>query len=611
MSVLDQVLARLNPEQHRAAITTSPKTLVLAGAGSGKTSVLVSRIAHLQLNERVGTSNMLALTFTRLAAHEMKERVGKLIGAQLSKNLTAGTFHSFCVGVLRRWGVAVGLDSDFSIYDQDDRKAILESIASDLHYGSKVKLSQLDPWAKDQPDSSYKAVSDEYLYRLRQNNATDLDGLLMLTCRLLETTDAAYWLHNTYTHVFVDEYQDTDDRQERILRVIKPKNLFVVGDPSQAIYGWRGARIENILTFEERNPGCEVIRLERNYRSTKPILAIANRVIADAPYKAPLQLWTDKEADEGLEPIVHHLSDDKSEAGFVANAVLCGCLDHLYDSLSEVAILARTNAQVETMREALEAIGVSSFVVSNSGDPLNVFDVRRVLDYMAYLCNPRDGRALFRIVNWPERRIAELDMMRLRREATMQGRHVCELIEDATNLRDDLTQATEHHDSNPWTSARVMFDCLASYVGLRVRYEVEGRNNRVDQLEAALAAIERWQDRQAIAGEPIDPETFLRWLHTRDIQDRFSDQTEDAVRIMTIHAAKGLEWDHVFLAGCNEGILPSKRGDLEEERRLFYVAVTRARETLCLSYFNQREGYGGKVQRLQRSQFLESAEVTV
>lgn len=604
MIAIDSVLSRLNREQHRAATSPSQEILVLAGAGSGKTSVMVSRIANLQLNERVGTSNMLALTFTRLAAHEMKERIGRLIGDQLAKKLTAGTFHAFCVGVLRKWGRAVDLGSDFSIYDEDDRKAIIESVIADLRYVSQVKVTQFDPWSTEQTDAANQAVADEYRYRLRSNNAVDLDGLLVMTVQVLKETDAAQDLRRQFTHVFVDEYQDTDDRQERILELIDPEHLFVVGDPAQAIYGWRGARIENILTFEVRHPGCEVIRLERNYRSTKPILELANRVIADSAHTSPLQLWTDK---DGPGIGIHDYPHEEREASVIA--------EHLAGlngpPLSEVAILARTNSQVDLINKELNNRGIASFVVSNKHDPLNVYEVRRVLDYMEYLCNPMNGRALFRIVNWPERRIAELDMMRLRREATTQGRHVCELIEDATNLRDDLTQATEHHDANPWTSARVMFDCLASYVGLRVRYEVEGRNNRVDQLEAALAAIERWQDRQAIAGEPIDPETFLRWLRTRDIQDRFSDQTEDAVRIMTIHAAKGLEWDHVFLVGCNEGILPSKRGDLEEERRLFYVAVTRARETLSLSHIGKREGYGGKVQSLNPSRFLEAAEVSV
>lgn len=605
-AALDTVLERLSPEQRRAATSPSPCILVLAGAGSGKTSVLVSRIAHLQLNERVGTSNMLALTFTRLAAHEMKERVGRMIGEQLGKALTAGTFHSFCVKVLRKWGREVGLGPDFSIYDEEDRQAILEAVVTDLRYGALVKSSQVNPWARKQPNSAYEAIAKEYLYRLRQNNAIDLDGLLALTIRVLEETEAAEQIRRHYSHVFVDEYQDTDDRQERILQLIAPENLFVVGDPAQAIYGWRGARVENILSFEERHPGCEVIRLERNYRSTKSILSIANRVIAQAPFKAPLQLWTDKEPLEGMEPSVHALTDEEAEARFVVAEVQKGVREGRITSLSSVAVLARTNRQLDAVRKAFEEAGIACFVVSNANDPLDEFDVRRVLDHAAYLTNIMDGRALMRIVNWPKRRFTDLELSRMRLEATQRGVHVSEVVRERLPLHGELMQVA-NSDPAAWQSMSALFRLLVDWTGIRNQYEQAGLINRLDMLDSAEAAIRRWEGQQLEAGEPCDPLTFLRWLRTRDVQDRFRDQTEDAVRLMTIHAAKGLEWDHVFVIGCNDQILPSKKGDFEEERRLFYVAVTRARESLCLTYMGQRQTMWGKTQLLEPSPFLVAA----
>src|SRR5690625_2362422 len=222
MNAVTRVLSRLNPEQHQAATSESPRILLMAGAGSGKTSVLVSRIGNLQVNERVGTSNMLALTFTRLAAKEMKERVGTLIGDRLARSLTAGTFHSFCVRFLRQYGHLCGLEPNFSVYDEDDKIALLEGIVADLRYGSHIRASKVNPWAQgDDATAAEKAVAQEYLYRLRRNNAVDLDGLLYLTIQVLEENeDVRDDLLALYTHVFVDEYQDTDHRQERILELI-------------------------------------------------------------------------------------------------------------------------------------------------------------------------------------------------------------------------------------------------------------------------------------------------------------------------------------------------------------------------------------------------------
>jgi DNA helicase-2/ATP-dependent DNA helicase PcrA len=576
----------------------------MAGAGSGKTAVLTTRIAHLQLKERVGTSNMLALTFTRLAATEMKERVAGLLGEQLAKRLTAGTFHSFCVLLLRNYGQRIGIARDFSVYDMDDSKSILEEAITELLLTGKVKPT-IDPW-EHTDDPFEKQVVNEYKFRLKRNNAVDLTGLLAETVRLLtEHPDVAEDIRGHYTYWFVDEYQDTDNRQEQIINLVNPDNLFVVGDPSQAIYEWRGARIENILTFEERNPGTALVRMERNYRSTKPILDFANKTIAESAHKSPLELVTDKEG----EPLVLTCyATDEAEAAEIAKDIKER--HHLYMSgrnpdeiqdLSDVAILCRTNYQVELFDKALQKEGLKTFIVSSAADPLNKFDIRRIFSYMAFICNPKDGQAFNRIINWPKVRMTDLELQRAEMDATIKMVSVAELLKDKVEV-------LQHWESEAsWVNeVGAMWIKLISQLKLIDWYKKQGLENRITDLQRAGEAIDRWVAQQNAQGEPTDPYAFLRWLQLRDIQERMNQEKPEGVQLLTVHASKGLEWDHVYVPSCNMDVFPSKRGDIEEERRLFYVAVTRARETLQLSYYDERETKWGKRKMLamQPSPFL-------
>lgn len=596
MSKLDSVLRRLNPEQHRAATSSSARILVLAGAGSGKTSVLSARVAHLQVNERVGTSNMLALTFTRLAAQEMRTRVATLIGDELARKLTVGTFHSFCVQVLRKHAERVGLERDFSIYDTEDRDSLLEAVIKDLHYERVVKLSKVDPWGPQDVLGATTEVVREYHFRLRQNNAIDLQGLLATTFNLLRNdSEIANQYREQFSHVYVDEYQDTDQVQEGIIQLIQPTNLFVVGDPAQSIYGWRGAKIENILTFEERHPGCEVIRLERNYRSTIPILEVANRTMTGATIRSPLRLWAE---EPGTVPTLQMFSTEYEEAARIHSAIWY--LKEDGADLNKIAVLCRTNRQVEIVSTTLQQKGIETFVVSRSADPLNGADVRRVTDYMALAANPKDEHALHNVMNWPRRRVSDLDLLKADPEQVLSLR-----LPGLEPLSDLLCFIRDSHSL--WVSASDMFLNLIVQLGLPDHYQSQGLSNRYATLHAAALAIQRWEERQKIRAEQTDPTTFLRWIRTRDIQGRLEDPAT-GVRVMTIHAAKGLEWNHVFIVGCNEGVFPGKRGDLEEERRLFYVAVTRAREDLNLSYTQTRETFGGHVQEVAPSRFLQALQ---
>ncbi len=600
MRDLDNLISKLNEAQRQAVTTDKNRVLVMAGAGSGKTSVLTTRIAHLQLNERVGTSNQLALTFTRLAATEMKERVGKILGDSLAKNLTTGTFHSFCVRVLRTYGNRIGIEPTFSVYDTEDRDALIGSVIQDLLLSGKVK-STIDPWIE--PGNHFEGqVIREYQHRLRRNNALDLDGLLIETIRLLtEHQDVANELKQRYTHIFVDEYQDSDSRQERIINLIDPQYLFVVGDPAQAIYGWRGARIDNILTFKERNPSTELVKMERNYRSTNPILDLANKIIKQSLFGNPLELWTDKEGPS-VELDVYWTEDEEAHtiAQNIDNKIKEGA------KAENIAVLCRTNYQVDHYNRALEQLGLKAYVVSNKADPLNAWDIRRIFDYMTYICNPRDDRAFRKIINWPDRRMTDLELQQAEMVSTVEMIPLSELLKDRIGVHSWSSLDDCYGD------VRMMWLPIVERLDLEERYLSQGLHNRIVDLTRAREAIERWVVKQVSLGESYDTYTFLRWLRTKDIQERMVQEKPEGVQILTVHAAKGLEWDHVYVPGCNQHVFPSKRGDREEERRLFYVAVTRAKETLHLSYFKERQNPWGKRETvtMRPSPFLEAMRMT-
>lgn len=610
MTPVQATLAKLNPEQRRAATSSYPCVLVMAGAGSGKTSVTVARVGYLHEVERVGVSNMLMLTFTRLAAKEMKEKAARLVGERSAKNLWAGTFHAFCVSVLRQHAHLLGWGEDFSVYDQEDRDDVLKAVIADLSLESKTSINKIaTAWVQPDPATPEYQVVAEYRNRLQRNNAIDLDGLLYLTVRLLtENADICMDLHKRFVYVFVDEYQDTDATQEHILQLLYPQNLFVVGDPSQAIYGWRGAEIENILTFEERHPGCEVVRLERNYRSTRQILAIANESIAKARHKSPLQLLTDK---EGQQVLILCAPTDFEEATSIVKRV-----SSMGKPWRDTAVLCRTNAQVDLMHHMLQMANIPTYVVSNKFDPLNAHVARRLVDVMTLICNPVDQQALVRCINWPITRVSQQEMLRAQQVAIDTDRELVEVLAESgsDDAKEFLAAVIDYHEtsSHPaWRSAKAMFGVVNQIADVRFIYESQGLSSKLAEIDAAEQAIYTWEARSSTVGDPSDPVAFLRWLRLRDIQERLVQDQTDGVRLLTIHAAKGLEWDNVFLFGCNDGVLPSRRGDPEEERRLFYVAVTRAKESLHISYADQRATFNGRMQGTKPSRFLAEAGLTI
>lgn len=595
------LLDGLNKEQYQAVISESSRILCLAGAGTGKTRVLTHRIAHLNDEHRVGTSNMLALTFTRLAGKEMKERVMDLVGEAEGQKLFCNTFHAFCVKVLKEYGHRIGLESNFMIYDQGDRDSIIRRIISEFHYDTSVnKVLQELQLPSDEKTEEAK-VARELAYRLKQNNAIDLDGLLSSTQYLLnEHQDVRESYRQQFKYVFVDEFQDTSDVQMKIIRLLEPENLFVVGDDFQAIYGWRGADVTNILEFTKIYPECEVIQLSRNYRSTEPIVSASNRLIKHNENQTDKQLITDV---SGVEVEFWVSGSETEEIERIIER-----LNQYNGSLSDVAILARTNKQLDFASNLLKENDISNVVLSNRNDPLKDSAVQSVIGFLELVVNSKESWKIKNLINFPEPRLRPMQLEEVELSAIEEDVTFLEALEANKgkfpsvapffSIVDRLKKEAVYD-----MDAATAFRAVVHVMGLITFYKDKGLDNRIERLAMARDKIERWVKVQQRLGESDRPEAFLRWLVTKDIQEKLMDEFE-GVRLMTVHGAKGLEYDNVFVIGLNEGTFPSLRGDIEEERRLMYVAATRAKRKLFISRASSVRSFSGEAEYREPSRFI-------
>jgi len=605
MSLLDG----LNEQQLQAVTSDSSTILNLAGAGSGKTRVLTHRITHLHQEKRVGTSNILAITFTRLAAKEMKERTMKLVGKSEGYKLTIGTFHSFCVRVLKEWGHLVSLEKNFTIYTEDDRRAIIQSCIDELGY--KVKLQDvMDNLYVVSPDDSQVAkVAAEYRYRLVRNNALDLDGLLVYLRVVLTFPQAQAELQNRYRYVFVDEFQDTNDIQLEIISLLNPDNLFVVGDDFQSIYGFRGSNVRNIIEFPNKYPGCEVVKLERNYRSTKQIVSAADSLIKHNLSQTEKALITDR---DGADIRYTVMPDDGIEAMNVADMISAEF--KLTETWSGIAVLARTNRQLQKVKDALDQRDIPSLIVSSQDDVFKKHDIRMIIAFIEAAINPLDDMNIRKVINFPEARVTDLDIQKLELVALELGQSLSDVMFIGTEKERDflkLLRLTRESSEEHETALEVIEEAIHQ-LDLRFYYYNEGLNNRAEDLATMFIEVERWQNVQESLGEPNGIYSFLKWLRMKDIQEKLVQEKEkDAVKLMTVHASKGLEFPVVFVIGMNQGVFPSKRTeDIEEERRLFYVAITRAKDRLYLTRPEYRTAYQGGPMVLQaESQFIREINI--
>ena len=637
---MPNILDRLNPAQLEAVTHLNGPLLVVAGAGSGKTRVLTARIAHL-LQQGVPPYNILAITFTNKAAAEMKDRVSRMVGPR-AKDIWLSTFHAFCAKFLRMEADRLpGLNRSFVIYDAGDSLALVKNCLKELNLDDKhfppagvqaaisnAKNALLDPgaFAREADNFHQHKIAEAYdLYqrKLRTNNAVDFDDLLFLAARLLETdAEVLAKYQDKFRYILIDEYQDTNRAQYLLARHLaaKHRNIFVVGDIDQSIYAWRGADIRNILDFEADYPEARVIKLEQNYRSTQTILDAANTVIENNQDRKPKSLWTDNPAGERL---THYLAvDERDEARFVCdNVVKQNTIFRV--PYRNVAVLYRTNAQSRVFEEAFMRAGVPYTIVGG----LKFYDRKEVKDILAYLrviFNPADAVGLLRIINVPRRGIGETTVGRLRDYAAERGLSLFDAVSGADAVP-GLTPRARHQLDD---LATLIFNLTAKAPALSVAklietvmndsgYLAELENEQTPQSEARIENLRELLTvaKEFSAGDIEDTlENFLS--HVALVSDiDAADTDDDKVTLMTLHSAKGLEFPVVFLAGLEEGIFPHARtlmndNDVEEERRLCYVGITRAQRKLFITNARMRTIYGNTVM-YPPSRFLQEIPETL
>ncbi|MCC6995958.1 MAG: UvrD-helicase domain-containing protein [Deltaproteobacteria bacterium] len=653
-------LDHLNPPQREAVLHGDGPLLVLAGAGSGKTRVLTHRVARLIEEGACRPWEILAVTFTNKAAREMRERTRKLLG-DAAEGLWVGTFHATCARILRRHAERVGLTPAFTIYDDDDQRRligqILKSLSLSERFQAREILSKIDRGknAGQGPESLSPGdwVADVvarvwpiYEARLREEDAVDFNDILLRVLDLFEKhPEVAQELDRKFRYVLVDEFQDTNRVQYRLVDHLSSgwKNLAVVGDDDQSIYGWRGADVSNILGFADDHPGARVVKLEQNYRSTGMILGAANAVIARNPQRHPKTLWTAR--DGGVPIVIETADDDRVEADFIARTIRRLCAEDSRRTLSDFAVLYRTHAMSRQLEEAMRALKVPYVVVG--GQPFYArSEVKDILAYLRVMANPRGAFDLERIINTPPRGIGDttFDRVKAYREARAAGDGGRPRL-DAENL--SLLPAVEEPvamtlleavqacaaGAEP-TIAAAARKKLAAFVamleelralalggklrlgdlailaieksGYKAWLEGDGSmesHDRLDNLNELVSAIHAFESDHpgAVLSE------FLESVALTGTADSADGVAKGEATLMTVHAAKGLEYPVVFIAGLEEGIFPQRREDTlaaeGEERRLCYVAMTRAMDRLILTHARQRRQFD-EIRRNAPSVFL-------
>lgn len=628
----------LNKEQLDAVQTINGPMLILAGAGSGKTKVLTCRIAHL-LQQGVRPYRILAITFTNKAAAEMRERVDRMAGAA-ARDVWLFTFHAFCARLLRyELENLSGYANNFAIYDTSDSKNLIKQVLKEMNLDEKrfplpaiishisnAKNALLLPDAYAREASGYyeqqvAKIYDAYQKKLQANNAVDFDDLLLLALRLLQENPAVREKYQRkFDYLMVDEYQDTNHAQYLLTKLLAAghRNICVVGDADQSIYGWRGADIQNILDFEKDYPDAKLVKLEQNYRSTQVILDAANAVIDNNSGRKPKNLWTAN--GNGSEIIYYQANDERDEARYVIENMQKLQLNE-GAKLGDMAVLYRTNAQSRVFEEMLIKSGIAYTMVGGT----KFYERKEIKDALAYLrllYNPHDSLSLLRIINVPRRGIGDATLARLQEYANASGQSLFEVVTNAADVPGLASRFANKLDELSGLLFELMGEAadvpvkqLLDDVLLKTGYLEELQNSkdpqdesRVENLKEMLSVTEEFAVKCERNGEEPTLENFLADVAlVADIDD--AELGEEAVTLMTLHSAKGLEFPDVFLVGMEEGIFPHSRtlmdeNEIEEERRLCYVGITRAEKHLFLSNARTRTIYG-RTQYYTPSRFLQ------
>ncbi len=610
-------LENLNDKQKEAVNITEGPLLVIAGAGSGKTKVLTTKVAHLVLDCNVSPENILAITFTNKAAREMKDRIISMVGS-IAYQIQISTFHSFGLSILKNHYDKVGLEKNFTILDSDDCNTLIKNILKDMNVDenykgirniiSNNKNSLISPveyerFVNTDYDKIVLEVYERYQNRLKRNNSVDFDDLLYLPIVLFKNNkDVLEEYQNKYKYVLIDEYQDTNEAQYKLTKMIcsKYKNICAVGDDSQSIYSWRGSNYRNILNFEKDYPNCKTVYLEQNYRSTKTIINASNDVIKNNKNRKDKNLWTDNE--EGALIEYNTLANEKDEAYYVVSEIN-KLIDEGID-YKDIAILYRTNAQSQTMEKELVLNNIPYKIVGSQ----YFYNRKEIKDLMAYLkliYNKDDDVSLLRIINVPRRKIGKVTIENLINKANDLNTSIFDAISSSKELefKELINDFRDKKDSMSLVD-------FVSYVldksGLLHELESEKTiesETRIENLNEFKTVAYQFEEMYGI----ISLEDFLSEISlVSDITEYKSN--DNAVTLMTIHLAKGLEFGNVFIIGLEESIFPhfnsfNSEEELEEERRLCYVALTRAKNRLYLLNASSRAIYGNRV-RNPESRFI-------
>jgi DNA helicase II / ATP-dependent DNA helicase PcrA len=620
----DKLLAGLNPEQQNAVKTTDGPLLIMAGAGSGKTRVLTHRIAYLMVEKRVNPYNILAITFTNKAAKEMRERIHKMMGGAADE-VWISTFHSMCVRILRRDIDRIGFNRNFTILDTTDQQSVVKAILKDKNLdpkkndprailgaisSAKNELIGPEAFAKEAGDYFGKIISDvytEYQRRLRRNSALDFDDLIMMTIQLFERVpEVLEYYQRKFQYVHVDEYQDTNRAQYMLVKHLSSRfqNLCVVGDSDQSIYGWRGADIANILSFEKDYPNAKVILLEQNYRSTKRILQAANKVIDNNQNRKAKNLWT--ENHEGPKICYFRADSEHGEAQFVTGKIR-ELVKNENRKYSDFAILYRTNAQSRVMEEVLLKSNIEYAIVGGIKFYARK-EIKDIICYLKLIANPDDDISFVRVVNVPKRGVGSSSLDKLAGFAQLHDMSLFQALEsiELIGLSPKITKAlVEFRDLIKGYSQMQEFLTVTELVeevleksGYRQMLieeksiEAQSRLENIDELLSVTKSFEESNEEKTLIAFLTD----LALVADIDSLDE-EGQKSEAVVLMTLHSAKGLEFPVVFLMGLEEGVFPHSRSlmeesEMEEERRLAYVGITRAEHQLFLTNAQMRTLFG-------------------
>ncbi|WP_078429295.1 DNA helicase PcrA [Alkalihalobacterium alkalinitrilicum] len=622
--LMEKMLSGLNPEQRKAVQHTEGPLLLMAGAGSGKTRVLTHRIAYIIREKGVAPYNILAITFTNKAAREMKDRVAQIVGGT-AENIWISTFHSMCVRILRRDIDRIGFSRNFTILDGSDQLSVIKQILKTKNIdpkkfeprsilgtisSAKNELKRAEEFSKTASSLYEQTAAEvyvEYEKQLRKNQSLDFDDLIMTTIRLFKLVpEVLEYYQRKFQYIHVDEYQDTNKAQYVLVNMLaeKYKNICVVGDSDQSIYRWRGADIANILSFEKDYPSATVILLEQNYRSTKTILEAANKVIEKNSKRKPKKLWTENE--EGCKIVRYEADTEQDEAYYVIGKIKEATRSG--SSNSDVAILYRTNAQSRVMEELLVKSNIEYNIVGGT----KFYDRKEIKDVLAYLrliSNPDDDISLQRIINVPKRGIGAATVDRILEYGANQGISMFQVLQEieqvglsarvVSKLDDFSKQMNNWINMQEYLSVTELVEEVLEKSGYRdmlkneKTIEAQSRLENIDEFLSVTVEFEKSSEDKSLIAFLTD----LALVADIDQLDEDKEKPTEVVTLMTMHSAKGLEFPIVFIIGMEEGVFPHSRSlfeeeEMEEERRLAYVGITRAEQQLYLTNARSRTLFG-------------------